>query len=69
LLRQDRDFEKVVKYYFLQVQSQVELSRDNKDGEFTSLFSSFVALFIHFYIHFSSLHRATLQETIIANNN
>ena len=38
----------------MQVQSQVELSRDNKDGEFTSLFSSFVVLFVQFT--FISLH-------------
>jgi hypothetical protein len=70
LLRQDRDFEKAVKYCFLQVQPQVELSRDNRDGKFTSLSSSLLLLFSSILrIHFSSLRTATLQETITANNN
>jgi hypothetical protein len=70
LLRQDRDFEKAVKYCFLQVQPHVELSRDNRDRKFISLSSSSLLLFSSILrIYFSLVRTTTLQETITANNN
>jgi len=63
-LRQDLDYEKAEFYCFLQVQPQVELSRDNKRWEiYQSILFSF-ALLVRFHSHLF-----LFPSTLTAHNN